>query len=402
MSLIEKRERCYSLLVNEFQAAMSQDNGLIQAQLALTGMKLAKRIAAKNLNEASSISSLDQYADNVIDSDFVERLGNDSASLDKIASMYRAYQSENHRQILPGQEVFQSLAQMAVADTMSDNDASVLMMNLKEMEGNSGKLAFNENDFAIAWFVNQASRNFEGKDSHYLSQIVSAVFESPEFEDPIEREKFMAKNMARAKLKIKAELAKLKERVFEANRRYCLSDHNASFNSQNNSIFLTCSKPEEEVVNSAFLESIHNILQGPERAAFSSELSLLDTRKRVLSSNQIRAVQDHLNSERFSDKERIVEYYKRGVYPDDGKCQTFTVVDKKNQTTSVYTIDGEEIFTTNSIQAQPREGEKEVVFNPDGELRRFENGTYTRTTSAGVFYSVLDMDPAERKRRKYN
>ncbi len=68
----------------------------------------------------------------------------------------------------------------------------------------------------------------------------------------------------------------------------------------------------------------------------------------------------------------------------------------------MYGIDGEVIFTAPSIKAYPRSGEKQVVFNPDSELRKFENGSYTRTSSAGVFYSVLDMPKEERKRRRYD
>lgn len=400
MSVAERRDRCYSLLVNEFQNAMFNDNGLIQAQLTLTGMKLAKLMAKKNkTSELNSPRSLSKYAKHFMNEDLIARLDQDSKSLERIADMYKSYRSKNKLQIMPKLEVYHSLWEMLQKNQVSDRDAGALMLALNALEEDA---SFDENDFAVSWFINQASQNFTGSDSHYLSELVQTALESSNFKDELEREKFIAKNMAQARLKIKAKLAGLKEKVFEANRTYCIGDYQAVWNGQNRSVFEGCRAPEEMIVNEAFLDGIQKILQNEEITGFKTELSLSDGRSRKLSSHDIRAIQDHLNSDMFDDKQRVVEFYKRGVYPDDGKCQTFTIVDKKNQATSVYTVDGEEIFTTNTIQARPRVGEEQVVFNPDGELRKFENGTYTRTTSAGVFYSILDMDPAERKRRLYH
>lgn len=393
LSLSQKRERCYSLLVEEFQNALASDNGIIQAQLTLTGLKLAKELQ-KNKGEQNA--TLEALSKNLINKDFVRKLAKNSDALEKMKSMQESY-APSKKILSAKHEVLGNMARILGKKRLNDEDAGALIQALMH-NGSS----FDENDFAIAWFAQTAGKNFDNEDSYYLGEIVDAALNNPAFKDPIEKEKFIAKNMAHAQLKLKASLAKLKEKVFEANKRYCVSDYKYALNAQNRSVFEGCREAELSVINESFLDAMAKVLESAEFAPSRPKVGLLDTSARALSSEDIRALQDFLNREKVGDQQRILEYYKRGLYPDNGKCQTFTIVDKKNQKTSIYTIDGEEIFTTNSIQAFPRTGRDEVVFNPDSELRRFSNGTYSRATTAGVFYSILDMDPAQRKLRKYD
>lgn len=387
---MEKRERCYALLVNEFQNVLQRDNGLIQAQLTLTAMKLAKRIA-----KLKGVKKLSPYANYLANVDLVRRLNEDSGSLETLAKMRQNYLESNKTIIDPLGDINQQLMILMNSEKLSDDSSAFLVAAIMSSEDHS---EFDEYDAATAWFVNQASKNYMGTDSFHISDLVKTVIEYSEEGD----DELAAKNIAKASLNLKAALAKVKEKVFEANKQYCVGDYKDSVNAQNRSVFQSCRMAEEEIIQEAFLDSIQKVIQSPELFGFKSNPRLPASLTTLADSKKVRSIQDELNSEKYNDHQRVVEYYRQGLYPNKEGCDTFVVVDKKKQQTSVYTTDGNEIFSTNSVQAFPRTGKNQTVFNPDSELRKFENGSYTRTTSAGVFYNILDMDPEVRKQRKYD
>lgn len=390
LSLKEKREKCYELMAQEFESVLNGDNSLLQAKLTEVGIKLAQIILKQNGDTAPE--SLKSFSDALVNEDFLKRLEQDPELMKKVISLYEA-REENKEIFSPKLEVYAELKEMVSGNRLSDAKTSGLLAHLSAQ----GK-DFDKEDVALTWFVDRASQNFDGKESHYVEGIVQAVINAK----GAERDRLIAKNLARARLKIRSGLARTKEKVIEANRSLCLEDYRDPLNAQHRSVFQGCRGLEESIVDSAFMKGLSSLLRSKEFPGFDLGIGLLPGGKRVLTSDQIRAVQDEINSDKYTSKERVIEYYRRGLYPEDGSCETFTLVDKKSGQTSVYGVDGEEIFTTPSIKAYPREGENQVVFNPDSELRKFENGTYTRSTSAGVFYTILDMPKEERKRRRYD
>ncbi len=247
LSLKEKRERCYFLMVEEFKNILSTDSPLLQAKLTHTGIKLAQSLLAKEGEESKGLKA---YARSLVGKELLDKLENDPKTMEKVLSLYEA-RGDNKQVYSPKLEVYADLQKIVGSEKLTDDNVSNFIAHLAAKGEN-----FDEEDVAVAWFVNRASLNFDGKESRYISGIVRAVLEAK----GEERDKLIAKNLARARLKIKAGLARTKEKVLEANRSLCLSDYESLLNAQHRSVFQGCRAPEESIVDSAFLKGLGSIL----------------------------------------------------------------------------------------------------------------------------------------------
>jgi hypothetical protein len=392
---------CRLLLNQAYKEALKEDQGLIHAQLRLTAYKIAKYIYDKNLGPESE--PLKAFSKELLSEQLVNEANELSGDLQSRINGF--YLSRNQEQELNTEDALLDLA--AKYQDLNDYELSKILVQTQKSTD-----LFNQNDVSMLWFVSEVNQEVNNKESTLVSNAVKSIMSFNQSLPQEDREKEYVKNIADANLKLKGELYKIKNDVFKSNKCDCVGDYNKTEEElrrenkkfpQNNSIFLNCRDlNEDELINTDFLDGLHQILlNSSSEVKFNDNLPLKFRPNRV-NSNDVRLLQDDLNSDKYSNKDRIVNYYKTGLYENNGECQSFTIVDKETQTTSIYSIDGEKIFETNVIMAKPRQGANQVVFNPDSELREFNNGSYSRSTSAGVFYSVMDMDPLERSAREYD
>ena len=390
-SQMQRIKDCRTLLKAGYKEALMHDKGFLNAQLNLSAYKLAKVIYEKDLgnNQTEAMRGL---ASELLNNDLVESANNQSANIRSDINSF--YQNANVE--LPENTIGLNELQANYADLSDLQISHVLSLNNEETSD------FNQNDISTLWFVNAVNREINGSDSFLISKALKRILNYQSDLSPAEKEKQIVDNIARSQLEMQAKLYEIKNEVFRRNKCDCVGDYNEYVNAQNNSILLSCLENEDEIIENDFISSLHAVLfNSPSEVKAQTELKLRFKPKEV-NSQDVRRIQDYLNNPEISNKDRIIDFYRSGLYEDTGDCHTFTIIDKVSQTTSVYNIHGDKIFETNAIMAKPRTGSNQVVFNPDGELREFNNGTYSRTTSAGVFYNVLDMDPIERRARKYD
>jgi hypothetical protein len=393
-SVEDKIRDCRLLLKQEYKEALKKDQGLINAQLTLTANKIAKIIYDKNLSPLSE--PLKAFSKELLNEALVNEANVASGNLQvDINNLYLAREQD---EIAPVEDAILELE--TKYKDLNDYELSKILLQTQTLSQ-----TFNQNDISMLWFVSEVNKEVNQKESRLVSGAVKKILEFNQGLPKNDQEKELVKNIAQSQIKLKGELYKIKNKVFASNKCDCLSDYQKTNDHfpQNNSILGLCRDlNEDEVVRSDFLEGLHDVLLNTSNEVKFNDKLPLRFRPNKVNSIDVRMIQDDLNSDKYSNRERIVNYYKTGLYEDDGKCQSFTIVDKEKQTTSVYSIDGAKIFETNAIIARSRKGANQVVFNPDSELRLFNNGSYSRSTSAGVFYSVLDMDPLERSARKYD
>lgn len=388
-SLEDKIRDCRTLMRAGFKEALMRDQGLMNAQLSLTAYKLAKIIYEKDIGEGSD--ALKKLGQELLNPALIEQANLASGNL--LAEINEMYINQTEGALDSIQATIEDISTRS--DELSDFDIAKIISQ-------SNNENFNQNDVSMIWYVSEVSQQISNKESRLVSSAVKKILSYHKDYPQAKKEQEIAQNIAQSKMKLQGEIYKIKNEVFRQNKCDCVVDYNQMENAQNNSVLISCREDEDEIVSLDFMSSLHDILfNSPEEVQVRSQLKLRHKPKKV-NSHDVRRLQDYLNGEDVSNLDRIVNFYKTGLYEDNGKCQTFTVVDKKNQTTSIYSVDGEKIFETNAIMAKPRTGMNQVVFNPDSELREFNNGTYSRATSAGVFHTITDMDPVERRMRKYD
>lgn len=387
-SLEQRIKDCRTHLRAGFKEAIMKDQGLMNAQLNLTAYKLASMIYKKDIGEGSN--ALKQLGQELLNPQLIKEANNNSNNLQ--ADINNLYLENNDDE---------NSAQIAL-DEIESNLGKLTDYQLAKIISASGNESFNQNDVSMLWFVSEINKQTTMSGSYLVSRAVQSILNYHKDYPQEKKEQEIANNIAKSKVKLQSELYKIKNDIFQKNKCDCVGDYDDYENSQNNSILLSCSREEDEILNIDFMTELHDVLfNSPDEVKVRAQLKLKHKAKKV-NSDDIRKLQDYLNGEDISNLDRIVNYYKTGLYEDNGDCQSFTVVDKKNQKTYIYGIDGEKIFETNAIMAKPRSGTNQVVFNPDSELREFHNGTYSRSTSAGIFYSVTEMDPVQRRLRKYD
>ena len=75
-----KQAACRDLLLNELQNTMSKDNGLIQAQLTITAMKLASKVLQRKFKDQSKEANktVESYIQDIVGDNTINRLDQNS------------------------------------------------------------------------------------------------------------------------------------------------------------------------------------------------------------------------------------------------------------------------------------------------------------------------------------
>ena len=115
--------RCKKLLLNEFKNVLSNDEGLIQAQLSFTAMKLAKKVWER---KGLSSQTLEAYTQSIIGNKTISRLENNSKIQNDILDLYNNY-SGNKKYLNASAD----LDGLTKKKRMSDEDVSRLMIQLE-------------------------------------------------------------------------------------------------------------------------------------------------------------------------------------------------------------------------------------------------------------------------------
>jgi hypothetical protein len=392
-----KQQQCKDKLLNELKDVMSQDNGLIQAQLMITSMKLAQKVLKRHGLREQSIES---YIQDIVGEKTIGRLEQRSDIQNDILGIYNKYSGE--KKYLDAKADLEGLKSANVKE-MSDEQIARYMIQMQTIWKEKDDFGFNAKDYSMAWFVNTVNKNVTGNDSYFISRAVKGVLG-----DINNADRSISKNIARAYLQLKARLQKLKMNVFAKHKELCVNlyDPDDNPNAQNESIFenISCDINENKLLDSLFEESIEDIFAGLDAPSFEPANLRIRVEKEKTPA-QIRQVQDIVNS-KLTDKEKIVEYYKYGMQPKEPKCDGFLIVDKKNFTTTLYTTDGEEVMTSPTILGQGRTinfAGKDLEFNPDSKLRRWDhNGkkVYSKTTGAGTYWVKKNLTHEERTKTK--
>ena len=394
--LASERE-CKKLLLSEFKNVISKDDGLIQAQLSFTAMKLAKKVLNRN---GLGSQTIEAYTQSIVGNKTISRLESNSQIQNEILDLYSSYSGD--KKYLNAKADLEDLTKK---ERMSDEDVSKLMIQL---EGSWKNFGFDKKDYAMSWFINTASKNATGKESYLISDAVKKILSSGNVEVKI------ARNFKEAQLKIKSQIARIKARVFEKHKSKCLDHFNDNISAQNTSIFenISCSISENEILDGLFIKSLEDLLSNSEVGNTVNPLHISNVNT-PLSSKEKRRIQDNIN-ELSDNKKKIIEYYKQGLATTN--CEGFLIIDKKNNSTSLHLNNGDEVMTSKSILGTGKMNEFKE-FNPDSILRKWKvknsDGSiimrnekpvykYTRTTGAGVFYMDKTLTPEDRKSRKYD
>lgn len=402
-SINDKQKECQRLLISEFKNILAKDNGLIQAQLTLTAMKLAKKVLKRGGLNSKTIEA---YTQSIIGNKTIERLGANENIQNEILDTFNSYSGKT--KYLDSKVQIERLKDL---ENLSDEDISKLMIQLQTTWKDVDDFGFNQNDFAFSWFVNTANKNSSGEDSFIISNAVKDLLNNTDSDKDIES--VIAENIKNASLKMKAEIEKTKVRVFEKNKDTCLNYFGDDQKNQNTSIYenATCSLDEKSILEESVLSAITDILKTDEIAK-EIKLEIKENRDKPKDSSQ-RQLQDKINQMTY-DKDKIIEFYKSGLGPKN--CSGFLIVDKKNNKTSLHLNNGDEVFTSKAIMGTGQMDEYKE-FHPDSILRKWKvkdsngddlkkNGKYvykyTRTTGAGTFYMDKSLSSEERSKRAYD
>lgn len=378
---ISKKERCFNQLQSELKKFIEENPDFIQLQTTITAMKLSQEVLKrKNLKS----QTLESYLENIIGPKSQKYMQENEK---KLISLYQKYAKEE--EVLESSNLLENLKEQGFS---SDDDIRKLMIGLEEIDAKS--FPFEEKDFAIAWYLNETA-NASGYNNNILSNVVRAildfdVFDKEAFQKNNER---ISKTLAHAQAKLSGELAVVRKEVLSKYKKDCLDlfDAKTNENSSNESIFSYCGEKDLEVLDLAFTNALLEI-QGkliPQIVGFEEPENLK-------SNNDKRNVQDEINA-LSSDKKRVIAFQKSALNPLRDHCQHYAVVDKKQFKTEIYNNDGGLVTSIDSIVGSNRKDDKR--FNPDASLQLFSNGTYTRTTSAGIFHVMKVGD--ERKKNNY-
>ena len=391
------QKECKAKLLNEFKNVMSKDNGLIQAQLMLTSMKLAQKVLKRSGLKEQSVEA---YIQDIVGEKTIQRLNQRSDIQKEVLDIYNKYSGS--KKFLNAKSDLQGLKNADVTK-MNDEQIARYMIQMQTIWKEKDDFGFDNKDFSMAWFVNRVSKNATGKNSTLISDTIEDVLK-----DSKNAQKNISKNMSKAYLSLKGRLQSLKMKVFKKHKEICvdLYDYNDNRNSQNASIFenITCDINENRLLDGLFEKSLEDILGQMDMPSYAPDKVKLNLSE-VKGPAKIREIQDLVNSQE-NDKDKIVEYYKNGMQPEVPKCDGFLIVDKKNFTTTLYTTDGEEIMTSPSIMGVGKtknfEGQS-LQFNPDSKLRKWDRSgkrVYSKTTGAGTYLVKKNLTYEERTKIK--
>lgn len=405
-SLSSKQNACKEKLLEELKTQMSKDNGLIQAQLSITAMKLARKVIERKYidKDKEVVRTIESYIHDIVGDNTVKRLDDHANIQNDILESFNKYSGNTKYN-----DANIQLDRLRWQDKMSDEDISKYMIQMQTIWKGKDDFGFDEKDYSMAWFVNKVNKNATGKESHFISNTIAYVLS-----DMDKADKKITLNFKKAQLELKAGLQSLKHKVYQKYKDLCLDLYNAETNenTQNVSIFegATCDRNEINLLDGLFTKSLENILSGLDTPAFvPKKISIKNGLN--LTPKQKRKAQDWINT-RPSDKERIIQYYENGL--SQNRCDGFLIVDKKNKKTSLYLNDGTEVMTSPAVIGVGNMGKSPSgsyrKFNPDAILRKWNyekagggRGTkYSRTTGAGIFYVDKSLTPDKRKERKYD
>lgn len=380
LSSKEKMELCYDELQKEFQNILKEEPEFIQLQATITAMKVAEKVLKrKNL----STQSLEAYAQSIIGPKTQEYI---KTNQDKLNALYNKYAKEETLKD-SSENILKSIE---TGERLSDSDLRKMMITLKTMQPD--QFSFEESDYAITWFLDEVAK-LDGSTNNFMSRAVKGVLDFDVY-DPDkfkENHEMIATTLARAQKELAGRLAGVRASVFTKHKDICLDlyaqDNN---NSSNQSIFAYCGYQDKDIVDTAFLETLTDIKHAllPKTVGFKPL-------EKPANNNEKRKIQDEINS-LSSDKERVIAFYKSALNPKRKDCAHFAIVDKKKFTTEIYNNDGQLVTSLDSIVGSNRQ---DKIFNPDASLQLFQNGTYTRTTTAGIFHVMSVGD--ERKKNDY-
>ncbi len=394
-------KECKEKFISEFQTSLSKDRGLVEAQLTLTGLKLASKIKNRKGLQSSSIES---YAKSIIGNKTIERLRLNSNIEQEVLELGNKYLGKS--KLIDPKIQLELITQKK---KLSDKDISLMMVGLQTTWKDKDDFGFSESDIAFTAFISSASRVADGKDSYILSNFVNKVLQS---QNPKEEAALFKK----AKLDIKREINRIKGKVYSRFKDECLDYFgNSDFEGQKASIFNIglCKKSEDEILNETLLKSIERIVSQNELSIKIDPLKTNVLIQKPKTQADFRELQDRINS--FdSDKNKIISFYKEGMAKT--KCEGFVIVDKKNTITTLYTSDGNEVMTVKSIIGKGKMNEFKR-FNPDSVLRKWpvkdssgkilkRNGKvhykYSKTTGAGTYFLDKTLTPQERGKSNRN
>lgn len=397
---------CKDKLLEEFKNTLSKDNGLIQAQLTLTAMKLASKVLKRKYKNQSTESqkTIESYVKDIIGNNTINRLNENSNIQSNVIDMFSKYSGK-----VKYLDANVQLDRLRWQEKMSDEDISKYMIQMETIWKGKDSFGFDEKDFSMAWYVNRAHKSVDGKDSFLISNAVKEVLANESTAD-----KAIARNFKRAQLKLNGTLQSLKYKVFKEHKDICLNLYSSSNQStQNTSIFenITCDKNEVNLLDDLFEKSLEDILADLDSPSFVSP-DLLISQIEILTPSKKRKIQDDINKLK-TDKEKVIAFHKEGL--GNLKCDGYLIVDKKNQKTSLYLQDGTEVLTSPAVTGVGHMVKSSSTgrfreFNPDSVLRRWEytklgeeekSKKYSKTTGAGIFYKQK-VSPELRKLREYD
>src|SRR5690606_36601350 len=141
LSAKEKMELCQDELQKEFRKILKEDQEFVQLQTTITAMKVASTVLKrKNLTK----QTLEAYAKSIIGPKTKEYIFHNQI---KLNALYNKYAIEEKLDA-SSDSILKSIEE---GDRLSDSDLRKMMITLKTMQPE--QFSFDENDYAITWFL---------------------------------------------------------------------------------------------------------------------------------------------------------------------------------------------------------------------------------------------------------
>lgn len=371
--LSASQKKCYDKVLDESKKLVIESPTYIEQQARLTALKLAlKTLSRKGLKS----QTLESYANSIVGNKTLEKIEEYS----KIKSDVDKYLIDSS---IDKATLVKDIIEIKSKDHISDKDALRLMMGLQESWKGSDDFGFDKADYAIASYLGRVS------DGYLLSNYVHDVLMDLKFDqNGIETKRSdIIKNIKIANDKLRAEVFKLASRSHNKFKEECVIDEENGVKTQINSVLnLTCKEKTEDLFSNALLDSFKHL---NDQIIIDFELPKKE------SIAKLNDIQDDLNKK--SDLEKIIGFHKNKFQTED--CHGYAVVDKEKSLLQAYTNEGDLVLEDRVLVGDSNREDKKK-FNPDSRLRRFGNGSYTRTTGAGIYYTKKDVK--NRKERKYD
>ena len=160
------QKECKAKLLNEFKNVMSKDNGLIQAQLMLTSMKLAQKVLKRSGLKEQSVEA---YIQDIVGEKTIQRLNQRSDIQKEVLDIYNKYSGS--KKFLNAKSDLQGLKNADVTK-MNDEQIARYMIQMQTIWKEKDDFGFDNKDFSMAWFVNRVSKNATGKNSTLISDYI--------------------------------------------------------------------------------------------------------------------------------------------------------------------------------------------------------------------------------------